>query len=239
MEIRGEGQNKYWSSRATTYGNQYGLDTLTTKLKIRRKVEVMSQYLDFNKDKVVEFGCGTGLFTKEFSRLNKNLLSTDLSLEMIEVAKKYCPEVKFMQVDARKMQFDNESFDVVVSSFLLQHVETKLVLPEMSRILKHGGQFGAVIPNVLNPLHYGRSRVGWLRKILHENSEAENFTRWEWSRKLRGYGLEPICIRPIEFTSPYVPTSLVNISMGISNVIEMIPIIREFAGTVIIVARKV
>lgn len=238
MDIRGDGQRQYWSNRALTYGHQYGLDTVATQIKIRRKVEVMGKYLDFNVPKMIEFGCGTGLFTKEFSRLNKNLLATDLSTDMIAVAKKACPNVNFMQVDARDTKIPDGSYDLVVSSFLLQHVDIWKVLPEMSRILKSGGYFGAIIPNILNPIHYGRSSVNIVRKILHENSDAKNFTRWKWDSILSMYNLKTVCIKPIEFTSPYIPTKLVPLCIKVSQVLEVIPIVREFAGTIIMVARK-
>ncbi|MDD4877341.1 MAG: class I SAM-dependent methyltransferase [Dehalococcoidales bacterium] len=239
MEIRGESQNKYWSNRAHTYGHQYGLDTETAKIKVKRKVNEMAKYLDFNVGKIIECGCGTGLFTKEFLRLNPKLLSTDLSSDMIGVARKYCPEGNFMQLDARKMNLSDESYDVVVSSFLLQHVETELVLPEMYRILKPNGCLGAFVPNILNPLHYSRARVGFMRSILHENSQSEDFNRWQWEKILSRQGFNSIVVRPIEFTSPYLPLGILPLATKISEILERLPLIKEFAGSLLIVARKV
>jgi len=206
--IRGENQQEYWSKRANTYGHQYGLDRESVQLKIQRKVSLLRKYINFN-GKVIEMGCGTGLYTKEFSKLSHNFVATDISTDMVEVSKKYCPNVEFLKVDARHTGIPNNSYDVVVSSFLLQHVDIKLVVPEMYRILKSNGKFGAFVPNILNPLHYSRARVGFMRQILKENSESEDFNRWEWVEILNSYGFKDIKVIPIEFTSPYLPSHLI------------------------------
>jgi len=238
LNIRGDSQGKYWGDRALTYGLQYGLDREAVQLKIRRKISLMQKYVSFDVENVIEMGCGTGLYTKEFTRLNQKLLSTDISKEMINVAKKYNPTTKFEQMDARKLPLSNGSYDLVLSTFLLQHVETNLVLPEMCRILKRGGYLGALVPNILNPLHYSRARVGLMRWILKENSQSDDFTRWQWVNLLERYGFKPICVKPIEFTSPYIPLRLMGISTKVGEMLERIPIAKEFAGTLLIVARK-
>lgn len=237
-DIRGINQQLYWSSRATTYGKQYGLDTAVTRKKIQRKVQLMAQYGGIDKvDKILEIGCGTGLFTREIFKINPNLVAADISLDMLEIAKKQCG-AQFIQVDARKLAIENNTYDVVVSTYLLQHVDTDKVLTEMCRILKSKGKLVAIIPNILNPIHYGRARMEWLKKLVNETSSCEDFTRWQWVKILKHYGFEPIVIKPIEFVSPFIPDVLFNFSMKINQKMEIIPIIREFAGTLIIVAEK-
>jgi ubiquinone/menaquinone biosynthesis C-methylase UbiE len=199
----------------------------------------MQQSIPIDKvDSVIEFGCGTGLYTKEFCLLNSRLLSTDISKDMLQVAKEYCPQARYQEIDARKMPLPDRSYDIVLSSFLLQHAETELVLPEMHRILKKGGYFGAFVPNILNPLHYSRARVGFMRKILHENSQSEDFNRWKWVKLLESYGFKNIQVKPIEFTSPYFPVWLLPLATKTGEIMESLPVIKEFAGTLLIVARK-
>lgn len=245
MDIRGEKQGEYWGNRATTYGNQYGLDRECNQLKIERKMRVVFSYVHrklepriIQRPKVIEFGCGTGLYTKELSKKFRYFVSSDISYQMIEVAQKNNPDVEFKEVDARKMEFGDESFDVVFSAFLLQHAETELVLPEMYRILKKNGVFVAIVPNILNPIHYGRARVGLYRKIFHENSNSEDFTRWKWLEMMKNLGYRDIEITPIEFTSPYTPKSLTPIYFKASEILEKIPVLKEFAGSLIIAGRK-
>lgn len=235
--IREQGQERYWSNRAKTYGHQYGLDRQAVRLKIQRKVALMAKYISF-KGKAIEFGCGTGLYTKEFVRHNRNLLATDISESMLAEAKQYCPNARFSEIDARRTHICYEAYDVVLSAFVLQHVDTTLVLPEMYRILKVGGSFGAFVPNIVNLLHYSRARVGIMRKILKEDSQSIDFDRWEWQRLLPTYGFKDVRVIPIEFTSPYMPSALIPFGTRIGQLLEAIPVVREYAGTLMIVAKK-
>lgn len=238
MEVRGVDQQKYWSGRALTYGHQYGLDKPSTLLKIRRKVGLMSKYIDFDVPNIIEFGCGTGLYTKEFYRMNHKLIATDISREMIEVARQYCPEVTYRQIDTRQMKLPSESYDVAVSAFLLQHVDCSKVLPEMCRILRKGGYLGAFVPNLINPWHLCRAKVQLYRHITREISQSVDYARWEWGKLLEGYGLKLICAKPIEFTSPYLPQSVLSVCTKVSEVLEALPIVKELAGTIMVVAQR-
>lgn len=237
MDIRGKDQTRYWGKRAKSYGSQYGLDTMTTKIKVKRKVDLLFRHIR-QSDAILEIGCGTGIYTKEIAERSNNFVASDLSLEMLEEAKKNNPKVEFRHLDARKLDVDDASYDVVISCFVLQHVDMVLVLPEIHRVLRTGGRMSALVPNILNPLHYGRARSKIARAILKENSNSEDLTRWVWERALKKYGFPRSEIIPVEFTSSYVPTNLANLGITVSKVLEKIPVVRELAGTLIITAWK-
>jgi ubiquinone/menaquinone biosynthesis C-methylase UbiE len=237
MDIRGDGAREYWSNRATTYGQQYGLDTQANKLKIRRKVEMMLR--DVGPDEyVLELGCGTGLYTEELAKRLKRLVASDLSGEMLKVAWMRCPDTTFMILDSRETKLLSGSVDTVVTAFMLQHTEVEKCLLEIKRVLRNNGKLVALVPNILNPLHYARARVEMTRKLLKENSQSEDFTRWQWEKLLKRHGYTQVKVSPVEFTSPYVPVWLVGAAMKMSAVLEGIPVVREFAGTLLITARK-
>ncbi len=107
---------------------------------------------------LLEIGCGHGRVLLELSekypalelhglnRWKSAAISEDKSLEFI--AKRFglpapgsrgkAPRLHFH--DARKLRFDDASFDVVVSQVSLQHVERKdLVIEEVWRVLRPGG----------------------------------------------------------------------------------------------------
>ena len=65
-------------------------------------------------DKVLEIGCGTGLFTKKvFDMTGSAITATDLSIDLLDQAKAKLPNASFLIDDAMKMSFSDESFDVV------------------------------------------------------------------------------------------------------------------------------
>jgi SAM-dependent methyltransferase len=65
--------------------------------------------------------------------------------------------VELQKVDARQMTFEDESFDVIVSSFALHHIghsaaEREQAVREMVRVLKPGGTIAlADIAGIMNP----------------------------------------------------------------------------------------
>jgi len=235
MNIRGVDQKDYWDSRASGYDSQYGQNTPTTRMKIARKVDTMFKRGGvLHTDHVLEIGCGTGAYTGEIAlRLKTKLLAIDISPKLMAKAKRDNPDVDFLIADSRQLGMKDEIFDVVMAAFLLQHVDTSLVVPEIYRVLKHGGAFVGIVPNILNPIHYLRAKG-----FFNETSNSVDFNRWKWEHLLRDYGFIHVGIYPIEFTSPYVPESVAQYAMKVSSILERIPVIREFAGSLLIVAEK-
>src|SRR5687768_16520025 len=56
------------------------------------------------KDKVLEIGCGTGLFTEKiYKATGANITATDLSADLLNQARVRIPEVNFIIDDAMNM----------------------------------------------------------------------------------------------------------------------------------------
>jgi ubiquinone/menaquinone biosynthesis C-methylase UbiE len=233
-------QRAYWDNRARQYGGQYGLDKEFNKMKVRRKIEVANQHVSLSSPvKLLEVGCGTGIYTDELRKMNNEMIAVDISPKMMAVAIKKCPDIKFVQMDARKLSFGTCNFDVVFSAFLLQHVHAKVVVAEMHRVLKVGGYMVAFVPNILNPIHYGRARNCLFRAMVRETSQSEDFTKWQWVRILRDSGYGEITVKPVSFDSPHTPMFLSRVVFYMSDILEKIPLIREFAGSLMIIARRI
>lgn len=234
-DIRGISQKEYWDMRASEYDAQYGQYTPTTRMKVARKVSMMFKYGNVcHTDRVLEIGCGTGAYTGEIAlRLKTTLLAVDIAPQMITKAKRDWVDVDFELADARELWMGDEEFDVVITAFLLQHVDTNLVVPEIHRVLKPNGKLIALVPNILNPIHYLRAKG-----FFNETSISVDFNRWKWESLLHDWGFSDVSISPVEFTSPYVPERFAKEAMNISSILERIPLIREFAGSLLIVAQK-
>ncbi len=99
-------------------------------------------------DFVLEVGCGTGVHTREImGRVGNSGGATgrvtgfDLSESMLGVARTKCPGAEFIQGNAMDLPFDDASFDVVASTFMLMFVpEPVTALREMWRVLKPQGR---------------------------------------------------------------------------------------------------
>ena len=96
-----------------------------------------------NLGKVIEFGCGTGYFTKEITDNAEHIIATDVSEEMLAAAKNKLINFKnitFQKVDCRKTAFPSEEFNTVLMINVLHVIkDPAYAVKESYRILKPGG----------------------------------------------------------------------------------------------------
>jgi ubiquinone/menaquinone biosynthesis C-methylase UbiE len=91
----------------------------------------------------IEFGCGTGYFTKAIARNARHVVATDLSHKMLEIARNQLEEFKnitIQKADCAETSFPAESFDSVFMVNLIHVVDDpSQCLQESHRILRNGG----------------------------------------------------------------------------------------------------
>jgi len=88
----------------------------------------------------LEVSCGKGRVTKQLSRSFRHYIATDISKEMLAIAKRDINNVKFKIEDAENLSFKSNSFDVVVCLEALVHYpRPENALNEFYRVLKKGG----------------------------------------------------------------------------------------------------
>uniref|UniRef100_A0AAU3IAF3 Methyltransferase domain-containing protein n=1 Tax=Streptomyces sp. NBC_01393 TaxID=2903851 RepID=A0AAU3IAF3_9ACTN len=111
---------------------------------------------------VLDVGCGTGALLRRVGIRfpNAELTGVDVSPSMVETARAKVPEglpVTFVHGAAEQLPFEDESFDLVVSTICFHHWRSRNEgLAEIQRVLKPGGR-------VFIADHYA---VGWLRPFF-------------------------------------------------------------------------
>ena len=94
---------------------------------------------------VLDYGCGTGLVTLCLQPLVRSITGADLSDGMLEILRgkieaRGLTNVKAVLLDPDREIFPAESFDLVVSSMTLHHVENVArLLADFHRVLRSGG----------------------------------------------------------------------------------------------------
>ncbi|RAI82245.1 class I SAM-dependent methyltransferase [Macrococcoides goetzii] len=129
-----------WSSKIQ------GIDTLYLSRKLRFddrfKYDYMKHFdLPQSDIKVLEIGCGPGALSESLKRWypNAEITGVDRDELFIQFAKDNINNVNFIIGDISKLPFDDESFDVVISNTVCEHVETSVFFNEQRRILKPEG----------------------------------------------------------------------------------------------------
>lgn len=209
-----------------------------------KRADRRSRYLaDVGKigptDKVLEIGCGTGLFTRKVHELTgAHVVATDVSEELLSIARKEYPDGEFVIADAMKLQFPNASFDVVFGSSILHHLDFEKVMPELFRVLKPGGRVVFAEPNMLNPQIFIQKNIPFIKKALGDSPDETAIQRWKFARLMKRMGYGDVRIFPYDFLHPMTPTRLISAVSAVGRIVEKIPGLNEIAGSVIIFGRK-
>jgi SAM-dependent methyltransferase len=102
--------------------------------------------------RVVDLGCGSGVFTNLLRRRGYQCVGVDLSPNLIAIARANFSGIEFRTGDIERLPFPDSSFDGVLLSGVLHHLpERSRCAAEVFRILRPGGKFVAFDPNRMNP----------------------------------------------------------------------------------------
>jgi SAM-dependent methyltransferase len=96
-----------------------------------------------NGKRLLEYGCGTGSDSLFWVESGATVTGIDISPEAITKAREHAiregATVDYHVMDAEELQFEESSFDVVVGTGILHHLDSQASYSELSRILgKHG-----------------------------------------------------------------------------------------------------
>ncbi len=210
------------------------------KLRWARRCNLFKEFIGSKRSLILEVGCGTGLFTQELAETNNTIIAIDISDALIKKAKErvQAKNVELVVCNAYETNFDSNSYDFVVGSSALHHLEVDSALKEFSRILKPGGGIMFTEPNMMNPQIAMVKNIPALKRRAGDSPDETAFFRWGIARKLRTHGFTDISIIPFDFMHPQIPESFLSIAGQLTSLIEKIPILKEIAGSLIIQCRK-
>ena len=156
------------------------------------------------KDPALDLGCGDGKFSSTiFSRGIMNV-GLDISKDDIIKAKKISVYEALIVGDAQTMPFRKESFRVVFSNCVIEHIpNVDKVLTEISKILKEDGVFIFTVPSERFGkylfLHVLLQKIH-LKKLAHWYSKKRNellnhyncYDPVTWKHKIESVGLNMV-----------------------------------------------
>ena len=133
-------------------------------------------------DHVLDVGTGAGLLPFELLRspvVPGPIVGIDISRGMIAAARKKAaaqgvdgPRLRFEEMDAERLEFDDARFDVVLSAFALTHVpHPPAALAEMRRVLRPGGRV-AIAVGSRPPLVSAAGAVHAVREVRRRIQQA-------------------------------------------------------------------
>ncbi len=191
-------------------------------------------------DRVLDLGAGAGeLNTYALKGRVRQIVGADLDPRVTGN-----PLLDFgLRADIGTLPFQDGSFDVVFSIYVLEHVESPAALAaEIARVLRPGGVCLALTPNIfhyvtllsrLTPTRFHRRVNAWRGRPAEDTFET--FYRFNSRRALERHfgraGLGPLRIDTIEVQPSYLTFSLPTYLMGVGyerlvNATELLSPIR-------------
>ncbi len=168
---------------------------------------------DKNREiKILEIGCGSARLSCFMASCGYNVFGLDFSKNALIVAKTnfYLTNniAEFMMGDVKNLPFKNNSYDVVISTGLLEHFrEPQIVVDEMVRVLKDGGLFFSdIVPkkfSLLKSLDFLVKLLFWI-KWQKDNYYEKKLNKTDIEYILKTANLQKINV----FAGGVVPPSI-------------------------------
>lgn len=222
-----EGEIPYWTTAAG-------------RRRVLRRVSFLKELGGIGPGKrVLEIGCGVGTFTEKLIEGGAHLTAIDISFDFIQkAAGRMNHQTTCLVADATAIPFLSGLFDAVVGSSILHHLKVEKALTEFWRVLRSGGHLALAEPNMLNPQIFLMKNVPLIKRWMGEDPDETAFVRWHLARTLRRMGFQEVTLFPYDYLHPSTPRPLIPVVEGMGRLLERIPGIREFAGSLVIVAKK-
>jgi SAM-dependent methyltransferase len=111
------------------------------KESFENRLETFIKFL-LDKKLVLDVGCGCGRDTRYLIERGINTIGIDLSKGIIEQARRFVPKATFIQMDMRKLEFEELSLSGILAMASVFHIPKRQMpdlLTDFRRILKNDG----------------------------------------------------------------------------------------------------
>ncbi len=147
---------------------------------------IRAQLGDLHGRRVLDLGCGAGEAAVWFAKQGADVVASDISAEFLDVVHRVAGlhgvRVQTHQGDADRLDFPDDTFDVVYAGNLLHHADLDRTLEQIHRVLKPGGRVVTWDPLRHNPLIHVYRRMAMDVRTVDEHplaiGDVRRFARW-------------------------------------------------------------
>jgi 2-polyprenyl-3-methyl-5-hydroxy-6-metoxy-1,4-benzoquinol methylase len=219
----------------------WGWESPAGKVRAQRRAHlILSRITPRYNQSYLEIGCGTGDFTRLFALSDASITAVDISEDLTTIARKNL--INYPNVNVITSSFENLPndimYDAVIGSSVLHHLDIQPAFFQIFHLLKPNGGLCFAEPNMLNPQIMVQKNIPWIKKKMGDSPDETAFFRWQISRLLQKAGFCDIHITPFDWLHPLIPPPLITTVSSFGVLFEKIPVVKEFAGSLLISARK-
>jgi SAM-dependent methyltransferase len=218
-------------------GEMWGWETPAGHRRVDARIAWLAAALALRPGvRVLECGCGTGIFTTRLARFGIDLTAADIAAPLLHEAARRCEgqQVRFTETNLEDPhQIEDGAFDAICGVSVLHHLDTKRALPALWRKLRPGGRFAFSEPNLLNPINRfivftpDTAR----RQRLGVSSSEMAFTPQELRAEFERSGFTVFSVEHRDFLHPSTPAFLVPLVERLQAIAEATPGLRGISGS--------
>jgi 2-polyprenyl-3-methyl-5-hydroxy-6-metoxy-1,4-benzoquinol methylase len=210
---------------------------------------------DLSGKRLLDFGCGTGQTSTQLAALGAFVVGMDISPELIQIARRRAEldgvtdRVEFRNVDLLQAPPPPDSFDLILCSAVLHHVDYSVVLPILRSCLKPGGKIVIGEPTAMSPIL--RKIRDWLPVKRDVSPDEKQFDKADVAAiagafdnpEVYYFNLTSRLIRfvPMALTledAPAASRGAVLLMMTVDRWFSRLPFLCRFYGAVTVVGTK-
>ena len=239
--VRNTHEIRHGAKIAAEAEDVWGWQKPTGPHRLKRRTDLMIEHGRLGPGvEVLEIGSGTGVITSYLMRSGADITGIDISPDLLTIAeaKEWPDSVRFQIGNAEALDFGDASFDAVVGSSVLHHLDIETSMREIHRVLKPGGAIAFSEPNMVNPHIFLQKNIPWLKRLAGDSPDETAFVRWPFKRTLESYGFSDVHIKPYDFLHPALPTAMIRSVSAFGSLLERTPLIGEIAGSLLISGLK-
>lgn len=145
---------KEWHDHKFTHGGE-GRGTKGIDRAYQRFWEAVGEPRNFS---ILDFGCGDGWLSIKLAKQGNRAEGFDISTVLIERARQFArregveARASFQEMTAEELTYPDDTFDMVIGTSILHHVELEKTLKQIRRVMKADGRALFMEPLNVNPV---------------------------------------------------------------------------------------
>jgi len=212
------------------------------RLRLARRVDLFVDRLGLRarRQRVLELGCGTGMYTEQVAPHCGELVAVDISDHLLREARARVAGVRFVRQNLERIDADalGGPFDAVYGCSVLHHLDLEATLPQLRALLAPGARLAFSEPNLLNPqVQVMFSGFAWARRKWAVSETEMAFYPGELRDAFRQHGFAVEELFPFDFLHPSIPAGILPWARRLDAWLERAPGLRLLGGSCFVHAR--
>lgn len=160
--------------------------------KIVNHIKCLCAEVGKEKVKILDAGCGEGFISDLIYRNVENVQITGLEYteEALKIARQMNENITFVQGDIYQMPFEDNAFDIVLCTEVLEHLEKPdLALQELARVAQH-----VVFLTVPNEPWFCMGNLLALKNVSRLGNPIDHINHWTYRSFVKYITKQNICL---------------------------------------------